>query len=185
MAANAYDCGCAAGGPSVDAAYTGVYPASNPASALVAQALAEAIRGVRPKILRGHTLASAAKEAVSANDVMSEECVDLVVRVYNTFRGQIAPAFTDGVIDSSPVFWIELVTDMMMLGNKFRIPGQERKQVLLEVIELVIANEIPDDRRKAARDLVDVVVSPAIDVAVLFTRKIAEVKCNCGKWRCC
>lgn len=133
------------------------------------------------RTFRHKTLGTEIDKRIAANPVLSDESRTLIARIYNKFRHRIAPALRG---NNDPMLWIELISDMMALANRFKVSGPERKEILLEVIDMVIENEIPESERSSARFIVSTVVSPAIDLAVKFAEKIWP-SCRKRVFPCC
>jgi len=120
-------------------------------------------------------LTVAIDNVLSKNAKLSSPSRPLVARMYETFRNKIGPELASGAFNVT--FWTDVIGDMMALAKTFNVPGMEKKEILLEVIYLVIDSEVPEDKREALRTAMSTVISPAIDLAIQFSHKIVTPKC--------
>ena len=93
----------------------------------------------------------------------------IVDRLYTSFRTDLAEAIVrreDGLL-----FWASTVVEMMAGLVALRSSGTSKKKILLATIIRAVADEVqdPDDRERALL-LVSTTVSPAIDMAVAFSK---------------
>jgi len=127
-------------------------------------------------------LTAAVNDAVTTDATLGAESKQLIAKLYTLFRHRIGPAFTNG--DASDVFfWTEVIADMMVTAGKFRADGVQKKAALIAALHIVIDNEVPPTSRDAAKTIVNVAVSPAIDLAIMFANKAKG--CKGCKWGCC
>ena len=113
-----------------------------------------------------------------ANANLSEESKKRMADLYERFRDRIHSALTHQVQDQT-AFWIQLVGDMMAICKTINVPGIEKKEMLIEVINIVIENEIPEKDRAQLKTFVDATVSPAVELAIYFYNN-QEVKKFCA-----
>lgn len=139
-----------------------------------------------PKILTRESLARAVDNVVATNPGLSEEAKKLVAQLYTKFRARIVPALTNANPAVGTVFWIGVISDMMNTLTAIKLSGTEKKMVLIEVLHIVATHEIPPEGRESAITVIDLLIAPAIDLAIQFasdTKKIKSwFKKNCG---CC
>lgn len=139
-----------------------------------------------PQILTREALAKAVDNVVASNPGLSEEAKRLVAQLYTKFRARIVPALSGGDHAKDPVFWIGVISDMMKTLAAVKLSGTEKKMILVEVLHIVATHEIPPEGRDAAQTVIDMLIAPAIDLAIHFTRDIKQVRSwfrrNCG---CC
>ena len=139
-----------------------------------------------PKRLDSRELTNAVDQILQKNVRLSMQDRQLIARMYDKFRGRIAPALSGQDYDNLDVFfWIDVIGDMMTLAKTFKVPGMEKKEIVLEVLDLVVENEVPEGKQAAVRNLIQTTVSPAIDLAVYFLNHI-KPKCkslfrHCGR----
>lgn len=120
-------------------------------------------------------LTVAIDNVLSRNAKLSSPSRPLVARMYETYRNKIGPELASGAFNIA--FWTDVIGDMMALARSFNVPGLEKKEILLEVINLVIDSEVPEDKRDALHAAMSTVISPAIDLAIQFSQKIVTPKC--------
>ena len=114
-------------------------------------------------------------QVIGASSTLSPASKKLMEQMYTKFSDRVVPALSQS--DDIPVgYWIALVGDTMSPGARFRASGVEKKEILLQVLYLVIDNEVPEATRAGVRGMVDTTVSPAIDLAVYF---VYQVKPKC------
>ena len=109
-----------------------------------------------------------------------EKDPQLIARMYEKFRFRVGPMLAEEDWDDISVFvWIDVIGDMMTVARKWKsVPGGRKKQILLEVIDLVIESECPPERHAMLRKVVRTTVAPAIDLAAYY---VTQIKPGCKK----
>lgn len=132
-----------------------------------------------PQKLARESLASAIDRAIKVNAELRPEHREMIAKMYNRFRDRLAPVLRNGTFE--PFAWIELIGDMMTMAKKFKAESAQKKQIVLEVLHLVIENDVPEEYRDSVRSIVDISVSPAIDLAIYFSQndKCRKLWCGC------
>ncbi len=125
------------------------------------------------KILGTKELGNVIDSVVHDNVKLSDGTKLLMARVYDRFRHRISTSLTGHDLTDS-AFWIAMIGDMMAMVNSFQVEGVEKKEIVMEVIRIVIRFEVPADKKDASTALLDTVLSPAIDLAVYFKNQLAD-----------
>lgn len=129
-------------------------------------------------LLRPKELSNVIENIMQDNVVLSPASKRVMAQVYVRFRHNIMSVLkTD--FSSSPQL-ILVIGDVMAFLRTCSVEGIEKKQILLEVIRIVIRFEIPAERKDACLAFVDTVICPAIDLAVYYQQqnKLGK-KCLC------
>lgn len=113
---------------------------------------------------------------VAHNALLSDESRRHIAAFYAKFRSRVVPVLINRDINTPELF--ELVYDMMQAASKIRVAGSERKQIILEMLLIVIDTEVPEDKRGFVKDMVNMTISPAIDLAIFSMKN----KDRCKKW---
>lgn len=123
---------------------------------------------VQRGILKPKELGNVIDGVMKENVILSADARNVMARLYERFRHVIVSAITHD--DQGPAFTM-MVADIMVFLNTFRLDGLEKKQILLEVIRIVIRFEIPAEKADSLLQLLDKVISQAIDLAVYFQKQ--------------
>ena len=140
-----------------------------------------------PKVLNSRELG----EAITANVEKNVRLVPqrdraLIAKLYDKFRHRIGPMLlSNDWSDASAIVSMSLVADMMKLMNKFKaVDGRAKKEIILEVLDLVIEHEAPPEQRAKLRSVLVNNISPAIDLAAYYVQSNPscwqKLKC-CGR----
>ena len=135
----------------------------------------------KPKVLDTPELTSSIQTHVTQNVRLDpEQDPQLIAKMYDKFRHRIGPMLADEDWEDVSVFlWIDIVGDMMTLLRTFKnVSGTRKKQILLEVLDLVIESETPPERHEMLRRVVKTTVAPAIDLAAYY---MTQIKPACKK----
>lgn len=137
----------------------------------------------RSRRLSPKELHTTINDVLSTNSKLSDASKEKMAELYERFRDRVHSALTHQVVDQT-AFWIELVGDMMTLCNTFNVPGVEKKEMLLEVINIVIDNEVPVNDRTLLRSFITLTISPAIELAIYFYNTQNIKKCCASIFSC-
>jgi hypothetical protein len=141
----------------------------------------------KPKFLTSRELSNSVETVLRANVKLGEKDKVLMAKMYDKFRDRLGPALAAQDFDNlDAFFWIQFIGDMMILAKGFKVSGTEKKEIILETINLVVENEVPEEKREAIQRLIVTVVSPSIDLAIYFVHSI-KPKCRSlfSKCGCC
>lgn len=136
----------------------------------------------RAKVLTTRELSHATEQVLRDNVKLGEDDKRLIARMYDTYRLQLMQAlqYNDHNIDK--FFWIELLGDMMVMASTFRTSGVSKKEIIMETLRLIIKFEIAPERQELSLNLLESVMSPAIDLTIYFKNQLATGK-SCS-WCC-
>lgn len=135
----------------------------------------------KPKVLNTRELATAIDGNLAKNarlEVARDR--SLIAETYDKFRHQIGPMLLENDWDDvSVITSFALIGDMMQLVKRFKaVPKRSKKELILEVIDLVIENECPEEQHEQLRKVVANTISPAIDLAAYY---VQNLKPQCKK----
>jgi hypothetical protein len=136
----------------------------------------------RAKVLTTRELSHATEQVLRDNVKLGEDDKRLIARMYDTFRLQLMQALqtNDHAVDK--FFWVELLGNMMIMASTFRTSGVSKKEIIMETLRLIIKFEIAPERQDHSLDLLESVISPAIDLTIYFKNQMAAGK-SCA-WCC-
>ena len=141
----------------------------------------------KPKVLDSRTLATSIDANLAKNARLdASRDRSLIAQTYDKFRHEIGPMLLQNDWDDMSVITsFALIGDMMKLVQKFKsVPNRQKKEIILEVLDLVIENETPPEQHEKLRKVVANTISPAIDLAAYYIRRI-KPKCQKLALGCC
>ena len=130
----------------------------------------------RPKVLNTRELSHAVEQILRENIKLGEDDKRLMARMYDTFRTQVAAALVsqDHAIDK--FFWVELLGDMMVMAATFKTSGLSKKEIIMETLRIIVKFEVPPEREEQSIQLIETILSPAIDLTIYFKNQIFSGK---------
>ena len=140
----------------------------------------------KPKMLDTRTLTASIDKNLSQNaHLVPERDRTLIAQTYEKYRNQIGPMLLETDFeDISLLTYVEILGDMMSLVKSFKgVPNRHKKELILEVIDLVIEHECPPEQHAKLRKILNNTISPAIDLAAYYVK---QIKPKCKKaFACC
>lgn len=134
----------------------------------------------KPKALSTKELGNVIDSVLKENAVLSAESKNIMAKMYERFRHVILNGMLS--YEDGPAFTM-MIADLMSSLNSFSLDGIEKKQILLELIRIVIRFEVSADQKDKINTFVDTFVPSAIDLAVCFQKQNSRVSKN--KIRAC
>lgn len=117
---------------------------------------------------------------VEHNAKLKEHDKLFIAKLYETFRNDLVPLLKGD--DADDMFlWIDIITQMMLTVGKFKTTSLEKKEILMETIRIVIKSELPEDLQNKIMPVVNLAISPAIDMAIKFSKTGKKLKSWCCK----
>jgi hypothetical protein len=121
------------------------------------------------KILNTRELSNTIEQTLKQNVKLGERDKIHIAKMYDKFRGRIFQAFSaNNLTNLGTAFWVVMIGDMMALVKTMDVSGSEKKEILLETMRIVIKYEIAAEKHEILDNMLNTVVSPAIDLAAYF-----------------
>jgi len=130
----------------------------------------------------GSSMSDSAARAIVANsaNTLTEGDLAIIAKVYARFADVVQATF--GTEDHASLAWVQLAGEMMGAMQSINVSGNKKKDIMLAVLRQIVDNEIDGKYRESAHVIIDNMISPAIDMAVVYRTSVKswfKRKCSC------